>query len=170
MKEIFLRRSVRDFKEEELSNDSLYHLVEAGFAAPTARNQSSRAFVIINDKAILDELSTVSPGARVLKKAVAAIAVIGVNPEELITREMQECDLGAATENILIEATANKIGSCWIGIYPIEDRVKKANQVLGVNNNDFVYSLIALGYPLSEDAFFDKQKTDINKIYWNRVK
>lgn len=170
MKEIFLRRSVREFNAEPVAKELLLKLVEAGFAAPSARNQASRAFVIIDEKEVLAKLSTASPGAGVLGRAQAAIAVLGVNPAEITTPQMQQQDLSAATENILLEATSLGIGSCWIGIYPHEDRMEIVGKTLEVKDRLFPFALIALGYPKEEKAFYDRQKTDKTKIYWNRVK
>ena len=32
-------------------------------------------------------------------------------------------DLAAATENMLVEAKSLGIGSCWLGVYPNEERL-----------------------------------------------
>ena len=165
------RRSVREFSPKAINKDDLLQLVEAGFMAPTARAQQSAAFVIIDDKKIIADLVTVSPGARVLANAQAVIAVFCPDVNKLLTKEMVMEDLGAVTENILLAATSLKIGSCWIGIAPIAERMVKAEKILNLPKGAFIFSLVALGYPLNpEKAFYVKDKVKPELIYWNQVK
>lgn len=164
------RRSIRQFNDQKINKEDLLELVEAGFMAPSARGQESRGFVIIDDEKVITMLSQVSVGAKVLTNAKAAIAVICPNVEKLSAPDMALEDLAAATENILLEATNKGIGSCWIGIAPNDERIEKASKVLNLSNQSFVFSVIALGYPLDDKAFYQKNKIDNQLIYWNQVK
>lgn len=166
---ILKRRSIREFSDKEIAKSDLLDLVKCGFMAPSARAQESRGFVIIDDKEILNKLSEVSIGAKVLARAKAAIAVICPNVDSLTTPDMALEDLAAATENILLAATSKQIGSCWIGIAPNDERIEKTSKILNLDNVSFTFSLIALGYPLSDDAFYIKDKVKENLIYWNKV-
>lgn len=170
MENILKRRSVRKYTEQPIDYETLKKLCYAGFAAPTARRQKSMSFVIIDDKTKLEQLSTTSSGAKMLAQAKACIAVIGNDPNKMVTPHMQVQDLSAATQNILLAATSLNIGSCWIGVYPIEERMKVVNEVLNIKEGDFPFSLISLGYPLDENAFFELHKEDDNMIYHNEVK
>ena len=168
---ILNRRSVRKFdNSKEISNDILLELLKYGEAAPSARRQSSREYVIINDLEVISKLSKVSTGAKVLEGCKVAIAVIGRDPNSLVTPGMQVQDLSASVENILLAATLKGIGSCWIGIYPTEDRTKAAGEVLKVKDNKFVFALIALGYPQSDEAFYEWNKLTSDMISYNEVK
>lgn len=169
MDAVLNRRSVREFDETKtIEYDTLLELCKAGEAAPTARNQRSREYCIIDDRNIINALSKVSMGSRVLEKCSAVIAVIGKNKEELSTPHMQEQDLACAVENILISATAQKIGSCYIGIYPLEDRVSACDSILGVTGGAYTFALIALGYPKSDAVFYDKNKFSDALVHHNR--
>jgi nitroreductase len=64
-------------------------------------------------------------------------------------------DCSAATQNILLAARVLGIGSCWLGVFPIENRMKSLAKVLGVPEGIIVFSLVALGYPQSQDEFFE---------------
>lgn len=166
---ILNRRSVRIFDlNKKISYDDLLTLCRYAEAAPSAKNQRGREYIIIDDKNIIDKLSTISNGSKVLLNCNTVIAVVGKNPENLATPLMQPADLAAATENILLAATNMGFGSCWIGVHPIVDRMSSANDILNLKDNKFCYSLIALGYPVDNDVFFDKNKFDINDIYHNK--
>ena len=163
-----VRRSVRKFdKTKSIDYDTLVELCRIGEYAPTARNQKGREYVIIDDFSIIEKLSTVSKGALVLANGVAAIAVIARNRETLVTPGMLDQDLSCAVENILIGATQMGIGSCYIGIYPHEDRVSACDEILNVKDGKHTFALIALGYPSEENAFFEKDKLTDDMLYHN---
>ena len=168
MEALRIRRSVRKFdKSRKIDYDTLLELCRIGEFAPSARNQKGREYVIIDDEKIINELATVSKGAAVLANGVAAIAVIARPKEELVTPCMQEQDLSSAVENILIAATQMGIGSCWIGIYPHEERIEPCDKILNVAGGKHTFALIALGYPEDENAFYEKDKLTEDMIYHN---
>ena len=140
---ILNRRSVRKYNlDKKIDYDTLVDLCRHAEAAPSARRQESREYIIIDDQAIINELSLVSKGSMILSECNTVIAVIGKNPEGLTTPHMQPQDLSAATENILLAATQKGLGSCWIGIYPLEDRLEAAGKILNIKDNKFVFSLL----------------------------
>lgn len=163
------RRSVRNYTKEEIDDSNFELLVRAGFQAPTACNQKSLAFVIIKDNNIIMALSELSRGSKVLSKAQGAIAVILLD-RDLKAPRMADADCAAATQNILLEATNLALGSCWIGIYPEEDRMSKGASILNLASDMKLYSIIALGYPENEEDFYYRDKFDSTKIYYNQVK
>lgn len=166
---ILNRRSVIKYNlDKKIDYDTLVDLCRYAEAAPSARRQESREYIIIDDQAIINELSLVSKGSMILSECNTVIAVIGKNPEGLTTPHMQPQDLSAATENILLAATQKGLGSCWIGIYPLEDRLEAAGKILNIKDNKFVFSLVALGYPLNDDCFYDANKLKMENIYHNR--
>lgn len=166
---ILNRRSVRKYDlERKISKEELKELCRYAEAAPSARKQESREYCIIDDEEVIRALSKVSKGSMILSECNTVIAVIGKNPEELSTPHMQIQDLSAATENILLAATSKGYGSCWIGIYPLEERVTEANLILNVKDHKFVFSLVALGYPKTEEAFYDAEKLKEENVHYNR--
>ena len=44
----------------------------------------------------------------------------------------------------------------------------QSKEVLNIKGNKFVYSMIALGYPASDDAFFDKEKFNSKDVFHNK--
>ena len=165
---ILNRRSVRKFDlTKKVTYDDMLDLCRYGEAAPSARRQKGREYIIIDDLSVIEKLSNISKGALILKNCEACIAVIGKDPNTLVTPLMQAQDLSAATENILLRATSKGIGSCWVGVYPIEERTRLATEILNVGNGGFVFSLIALGYPLEENVFYDASKLEDNMIHYN---
>ena len=77
LKNIHARKSVRNFTADEVSEEQLIALVKAGMAAPTARNRQPWQFVVIRDKAVMQDLADKLPYAKMLASAAAAITVCG---------------------------------------------------------------------------------------------
>lgn len=167
---VLTRRSVRKYKAEPISKNDIDLLIRAGFSAPSARNQKSKEFVVVDNKDVLNKLAMVSNHSLFIKDAPLCIAVVGEDKNKLLTPLMEEQDLASATTAILIMARSLNIGSCWIGISPIEERMNKANEILGISDGRFVFSLIALGYPYDDKAFYDAKKEDYTRVYYNEVK
>ncbi len=169
MDNVLKRRSVRNFDlSKKIDYDTLKLLCEAAEEAPSARNQKSRSYIIVDDENIIKELSHASTGAKVLANCNTCIVVVGNNSNNLATPHMQIQDLACATENILITATSLNIGSCYIGICPLDDRMNHCSKILNIESSNFVFSIIALGYPLDNNSFYRKNKLTEDMLHYNR--
>ncbi len=169
MDEILYRRSIRKYDlTRNIPYDKVYELCKYGEAAPSAKNQRSREYIIVDDKELIDKLALISKGTMLLNECNHLIVVVGKNPSDLARPQMQAQDLSAATENILIAAAKMKIGSCWCGVYPLENEMKAVNEALNISEGKFAFSIIALGYPLNEADFKDKNKFSDDLVFHNR--
>ncbi len=168
MKEIFTRRSVRKYDlTKKLTREELKDVIRAAFAAPSARNQQTKNFIIIDDLDIIEQISHVSKGSMIVKNCNTIIGILG-QYEGLINPEMQPTDLSAAQMNMMTYARSKDLGTCWLGVYPIEERMESLNKILNVPSHLFVYSLLAIGYPENLDVFKEIDKFDEDKIFYNR--
>lgn len=142
MEEIFSRRSIRKYVDKEIEEDILYKILKAGMNAPTARNLKPFEFIIVRDKEILEQLSNTKKNSYFVKHSNATIIILG---KEL--SEFWQQDLGAVTQNILLQATSFNIGSCWIGVAPNENYESYIRGVLNIPEDIRVFSMVSLGYP-----------------------
>lgn len=55
MEALFSRRSIRKYTAGPITEEVLREVLEAAMSAPSAGNQQSWHFIIINDRKILDE-------------------------------------------------------------------------------------------------------------------
>jgi len=141
---IFARRSIRAYTNEPVSEEEVRSLLEAGMAAPSARNLRPWHFVAIRDRATLRALAAAHPHGAMLAGAGVAICVCGdteISPDFWI----QDC--AAATENILVAAAALGLGAVWLGCHPREERVSAIRAVLGIPARAGVLSLVSIGRP-----------------------
>ncbi len=138
------RRSVRTFLPDKIDREDLYKIIDAGRLAPSANNLQPWEFVVISDDKIRASLSELCRWGRFIKSAPVSIAVFGDknNPSTPL-------DCAAATENMIIMATALKIASCWVAGYrkPHSEPVRKLLEVPGRYE---LVSIVAFGYSDAE--------------------
>ncbi|WP_413927065.1 nitroreductase family protein [Clostridioides sp. ZZV14-6345] len=77
-------------------------------------------------------------------------------------------DLGACTQNLLLEATNQGLATCWAGVFPKNKVVNKVRQALDLPVKLIPYALISIGYSEEKNEFIDQ--FDENKIHRNAYK
>jgi len=140
------RRSIRSYEDRPLNDTIFEHLLKAAMAAPSAHNQQPWEFVIIDDRATLDKIPEFHPYSKMLLEAPAAILVCG-NKNYIKDEDLWPQDCAAATENILLAATALGLGSVWLGVYPKAPLMEGLSSLLELPENIIPFSLISLGFP-----------------------
>ena len=140
------RRSIRKYTADTVSDEVVEKLLEAAMAAPSAGNQQPWHFIVIRDRAILDEIPKLHPYAQMVKEAPVAIVVCG-DERSTKYKEYWPQDCAATTQNLLLAAHACGLGAVWCGVYPNEERVSPLRELLGTPDGVYPFSLIALGYP-----------------------
>ena len=143
---IFKRRSIRKFKSNPVSDNDIEELLEAAMAAPSAGNEQPWQFIVIKDRATLDQIPNVHPYSVMVKQASLAILVCG-DMDQVKHDEMWIQDCSAATENLLIAVSAKGLGAVWLGVYPRKERIKGLRKLLGIPKTVYPFALVPVGYP-----------------------
>jgi nitroreductase len=163
MEAILTRRSIRKFKADIISEDTISELLKAAMCAPSAHNKQPWHFIVITDREILDIIPEFHPYASMLHEATAAILVCG-DTHDATDFWVQDCS--AATQNILLAAHAKGLGAVWLAVYPREDRIQELKNILDLPANITPLSLIALGYP--DEKKNPSNRFNISRIHRNR--
>lgn len=149
METILSRRSIRKYTTEPVPEKTVKAILEAAMSAPSAGNQQPWHFIVIHDRAILDEIPKIHPYSQSLKTASLAILVCGdLELEQHKDFWVQDC--AAATENILLAVHALGLGAVWLGIYPRAERVSGVRKLLKIPDHVIPLAVIAIGYPAEE--------------------
>lgn len=147
---IFSRRSVRKFKKEEIGEDKIKSVLEAGMAAPSACTKDPWRFVIVREKETLEKIAEGLPNGKFLPEASVGIVVCGdialAHGNEL-SYMIQDCS--AAIENMLLAINALGLGACWLGVHPREDRIEHIKEILDLPESVIPLSVLAVGVPES---------------------
>ena len=137
------RRNVRTYRPDPVPDADLDRIAEAGWRAPSASNRQHWNFIIVSDRAQLQELSMVWQGAKHIAGAAAAIALVIPQPADERSKVIDQYDLGQATYAIMVTAADLGIGT---GHSSVGDQ-DKAREILGVPADHDVAFLIGVGYP-----------------------
>jgi len=143
------RRSIRKYREETVSEESLRELLEAAMSAPSAGNQQPWHFIVINDRKLLDRIPEFHPHSLMCREAPLAILVCGdPSLEKHVGYWVQDC--AAATENLLLAVHAAGLGGVWVGVYPREERVNEFRKLLNMPEHVVPFALIPIGHPAEQ--------------------
>ncbi len=162
---IFKRRSIRRFETRPVEPEKIERILKAGMQAPSAHNLQPWEFLVITEQEKRDAVSKMSPWAGMVAKAPVTIIVIGHQENKDMEKYLPQ-DLGACTENILLQIAAEGLGGCWMGFYPDEDRVNSVRKYFNLPEDRIPFSVIALGYSPDENRFVDR--SDMSRVHYNQ--
>ena len=108
------RRSCRSYKSEQITDEQLNAVLEAGTYAPTSRGMQSPFIVAVQDKTLLKLLAEMN--AKVMGTATnpyydAPTYVLVFVPKDFVNGVY---DASLVLENMMLAAHALGLGSCWI--------------------------------------------------------
>jgi len=144
---IFSRRSIRKYTAESINDKDIQRMLEAAMAAPSASNRKPWHFIVVKDRRVLDALAEAHPYGKMLFKAPLGICICG---DKSISERFWVQDCSAATENLLLAATAIGLGAVWIGVHPREERVSTIKNLLKIPEDIIPLNLISIGHPAEE--------------------
>lgn len=159
---MFTRRSVRDYTDQPVSEESVASLLRAAMAAPSAGNQRPWRFIVVRDRGQLKAAAAAEQYGGMIARAQVAVVICA--DLDLVEHEgFWQQDCAAATENLLLAAHALGLGAVWVGTYPREDRVEGLRRVFGLPENLVPFSVVPVGYPAALPASVDR--FDAARVY-----
>lgn len=177
---ILNRRSVRDFQSKTISNQIIQEILIDTCKAPSASNVQPWRFIIIQDKNLLQKLSSESktnnlkciqqnhecplkryektlqnPNFNVYYNAPCLILIVSDNKHKYF---IKDCSLAAAY--LMFAATARGLGTCWVGLGDnIQDPILKTE--IGLPPNYEIVAPIILGYPVKIPTMLNRNEATI---------
>jgi len=162
---ILSRQSIRKYTREPVKDDQIDTLLKAAMSAPSAGNEQPWHYIVIRDRNILDSIPSFHPHSLMIRDALVAILVCAdTRLQKYKDYWVQDCS--AATENILLAANILGLGTVWLGVYPMEDRVEGFRKLLGIPEHVVPFSLIPVGYP--DEIKPPSDRFDITRIHKNQ--
>ena len=161
------RRSIREYADRQVSDEDILKILKAGMQAPGSRlGAEPWEFVVIKNKETLAKIGEIKP--RVTNAPVAIVLVANIG--RAFYKTVWQQDMGAAAENMLLEAVNLGLGGLWNGVAPDEERMVKIGEIIGIDDiNDLKpYCIITVGYPAEgwENKFMDK--FDESRIHYEK--
>lgn len=143
------RRSIRAFKNEDVSPEMVEKLIRTAICAPSAGNIQPWEFIIVRDPNTKRKLAEAALNQKFIEEAPVVIVVCanenrssqgyGIRGKTLYCIQ----DTAAATQNILLLAYSLGLGSCWVGAFREED----VRKIMHVPEGIRPVAIIPVGYP-----------------------
>lgn len=143
---ILTRRSIRAYKPDPIDPEILKVVLEATMYAPSAGDQEPWHFVVIQNRDSLKAIAEAHPYASFVEDAPAAILVCA-DTRELPHPLFWPAECGAATQNLMLSAHAQGLGTIWIGIHPRPERVELVKRLAVLPDGVEPFALVPIGYP-----------------------
>ncbi len=156
------RHSVRAYLSDEVPSGKLARILEAARLAPSAGNIQPWHFIVVTDQQKRKKLSK----GRFAKFLVESPVVLVGCGDKKASPNWYKVDTVIAIQNMVLTATSEGLGTCWIGSFN-EDHVRK---LLGIPERFGVIALLALGYRretadlASKVLHFFRRKKKMEKI------
>jgi nitroreductase len=154
------RCSVRSYQPRPIEQDRLDRILEAVRQAPSGSNRQPWKFVVVQNAEVRRQLVPACFNQQFIAQAPVVVAGVGLMPERVMRCDIpgDPVDLAIALEHLALAATAEGLGTCWIGAF-YQDQVRK---VLGIPDSAKVVAVMTLGYPA--DSQSPKGRKPISEI------
>ena len=143
------RRSIRRYRPDPVPEEMVEQLLEAGRLAPSASNRQPWAFVVVRDAAICREVAQHAAYYFVrwahVEEAPLLLVLCGDTRNPIYRQFLRE-DVGLAGAQIMLQAKALGLGTCWIGGL---DR-KAIAEILKVPDHMEIVGLLTVGFPAED--------------------
>ena len=166
------RRSIRRFQKKGVSKEMILQILEAARQAPSAKNAQPWRFLVLGPQSRNAALNAMDAGIRCRMDAVAnrplladaihtlrimksaPVLILVVNPAggtpadsvsgwARVAELLDAMSVGAAVENLLLEAVALGLGALWIGnTFFAYDEIAAALEIQGQ-----LLGAVAVGWP-----------------------
>ena len=160
------RQSVRNYRPDAIPRDSVDRCLEAARLAPSASNGQPWDFIVAADTTVKEKLAKAArfgplrenPFAAEAPVIVAVMETPGHRPTRwgglLLGRNFPQMDLGMAVENFCLQAAAEGLGTCILGLF-VAGEVRRALKLPGSRRPRL---LITLGRPVDELVRLKKRR------------
>lgn len=143
------RRSIRSYREEPVPEEVLHRILEAARLAPSAANHQPWHFFVVRDAGIRQRLF---PEERRAWAANAPVVLVACSSPDIAWvrswdgKNHADIDIAIAMEHIVLAATAEGLGTCWICAFDPE----VFRNALGLPKEIVPIAATPLGYPADE--------------------
>jgi len=142
---IKLRYSVRSYLNKPVEQEKLDRVLDAARLAPSGSNRQPWKFVVVHDAEARKKLISACSNQEFVGQAPVVIAGVGLMPDRIMSCGVpgDPVDVAIALEHVALAATAEGLGTCWIGAFH-QDQIRA---LLGIPTNAKVIEMMTLGYP-----------------------
>jgi nitroreductase len=155
------RRSIREYKSDVVSDETIKELIKAAQFAPTGHGIRAWEFWVIKNPELKKQIQAIIPEQDFVDK-VPVLILIGVDIKKT---DLFFQDISVATENIFLQAQSMGLGTVWknLGI----ENGKQIKKLVGIPDNFEIINLIPVGNPAEIVPPHNDEDFEENRIHWS---
>lgn len=165
-KAINLRKSIRKYKDKQISKEIIVELLDAARKAPSAKNTQSHRYFIVKDKEIKNKLTKHKVFKQPFVYKAPLIIICCADPAQypksvdagISPNNHAYIDLSIAASFLVLRATELGLGTVFVAQIH-RDKIKK---VLNIPKNYVIPFVIPVGYPAEDPN--PKPRKDLSEI------
>jgi nitroreductase len=138
------RRSTRRFTSEDVSDDMLNTIMEAGRWAPSGNNNQPWRFCVVRDAELRGKIAQYTKFGAVIKNAPVLICTM-IHTPSMYNDTKDHQAVGACLENMLLMIHGLGLGAVWLG--EILKNAKEVRETIGLPEELELMAVVALGHP-----------------------
>lgn len=142
----------------------VYTILEGARWAPSGKNGQPWRFVIVKEKKIKNRIADCSIYKEWMREADTYI-VIYLDKESSYNYKKDLQAIGAAIENICLQASSMGIGTCWIGEILVKER--EVNKIINVPDTYELMAVICVGY--ADEDVERTNRIELNKLIYKEI-
>ena len=134
------RRTVREFKDDPVTDESLAKLLSAARWSPSSRNQQPWRLVVIRDRDTLARIGEIALTGSFLARAPLAIAIAMEDADQ------PHMDAGRTLQQMELMAWSEGMGTCFVTLTPEQNASVK--ELLDIPDGVELITVLPFGYRL----------------------
>lgn len=143
------RRSIRKFTGDDVPDQLIDQIMEAGRWSPSGLNNQPWRFVVVREASLRGQVAQHTKYAAVVRGAPVLVAVFIHKPSMYNTTKDHQ-SMGACLQNMLLMAHGLGLGAVWLG--EILNQAEAVREVLEVDADHELMAVLALGRPAAPGA------------------
>lgn len=151
------RSSDRAFTSENVSEETLIKILDAGRWAPSGLNNQAWRFIVVRSRDTIQKLSELTIYGKTMLSAPLMIVVF-LDKEHMYDHTKDIQSIGACIQNMLLAIHSMGLGAVWLG--EILKNKEAVNNIMEAPESYELMAVIALGHPVRKARVSDRKDLD----------
>lgn len=148
-------RSVREFTNENISDETIRQILEAGRWAPSGLNNQAWRFIVMQKPDTREAISDLTHYGAIVRNARVLIAVF-LDSDQMYDYTKDVQSIGASIQNMLLAIHSMGLGAVWLG--EILKNKEKINELIEAPESYELMAVLAIGHPVKKARSSDRKE------------
>jgi len=149
------RRSIRGFTDENVGDETVTSIIDAGRWAPSGLNNQPWRFIVVRNPETKVEFSKLTVYGPTIQNA-PLLVVVFLDKEHMYNYVKDVQSIGACIQNMLLFIHSISLGGVWLG--EILKSREMINKILDAPNSFELMAVVAIGHPASKPYITERKE------------